>query len=92
MAKRKNFICNDKFHSRSVVRHGSESDRPDSGFDSNREEREEDGGGTPGPQGLASVRDESAEASSSPETVREISRQAVARQPLKKKRNFTHHY
>ena len=29
--------------SRSVVRHGSESDRPDSGFDSNKDEREEEG-------------------------------------------------
>ena len=76
------------------MRHGSESDRasdrPDSGFESNREEREEEGAG--GGQG-AGERGEQGEqgAQSSPETVK-ISRQAVARQPLKKKRNFTHHY
>ena len=70
------------------MRHGSESDRqsdrPDSGFDSNRdlEEREEEGAG--GGQGESG-------AQSSPETVK-ISRQAATRQPLKKKRNFTHHY
>ena len=63
------------------MRHGSESDRPDSGFDSNKEERE----------GSLTLRDDP-ESSSSPETVTEISRQGVARQPLKKKRNFTHHY
>merc|ERR1719422_3061196 len=77
--------------SRSVVRHGSESDRPDSGFDSNKDEREEEGGAGGGVvRSLVTVKDE-AGTSSSPETVREISRQAVARQPLKKKRNFTHH-
>ena len=73
------------------MRHGSESDRqsdrPDSGFASNRdleerEEREEEGAG--GGQGESG-------AQSSPETVK-ISRQAATRQPLKKKRNFTHHY
>ena len=38
------FYCN----YRSVLRHGSESDRPDSGFDSNRdaEEREDETGAT----------------------------------------------
>ena len=78
--------------SRSVVRPGSESDRPDSGFDSIKDDREEEGG--PGAAGavrsLVTVKDE-AGTSSSPETVREISRQGVARQPLKKKRNLTHH-
>ena len=77
--------------SRSVVRHGSESDRPDSGFDSIKDDREEEGGAGGGLRSLATVRDEPG-SSSSPETVREISRQAVARQPLKKKRNFTYHY
>ena len=77
--------------SRSVVRHGSESDRPDSGFDSIKDDREEEGGGAGVVRSLVTVRDE-AGSSSSPETVREISRQAVARQPLKKKRNFTYHY
>ena len=75
------------------MRHGSESDRqsdrPDSGFDSNRdlEEREEEGAGVTG------TREEGADtgAQSSPEAVK-ISRQAATRQPLKKKRNFTHHY
>ena len=78
--------------SRSVVRHGSESDRPDSGFDSIKDDREEEGGaGAAGAvRSLVTVRDE-AGTSSSPETVREISRQGVARQPLKKKRNLTHH-
>ena len=76
-----------------VVRHGSESDRPDSGFDSNREEgrEEETAADSRGQTADREARDE-AETSSSPETVREMSRQAVARQPLKKKRNFTHHY
>ena len=77
--------------SRSVVRPGSESDRPDSGFDSIKDDREEEGGAGGGLRSLATVRDEPG-SSSSPETVREISRQAVARQPLKKKRNFTYHY
>jgi len=62
-------------YSRSVVRHGSESDRPDSGFDSNKEE--------------SLILKDDPESSSSPE-VSEISRQAVARQPLKKKRNMPH--
>ena len=77
--------------SRSVVRHGSESDRPDSGFDSIKDDREEESGGAGVVRNLVTVRDEPG-SSSSPETVREISRQAVARQPLKKKRNFTYHY
>ena len=77
--------------SRSVVRHGSESDRPDSGFDSIKDDREEESGGAGVVRSLVTVRDEPG-SSSSPETVREISRQAVARQPLKKKRNFTYHY
>ena len=78
--------------SRSVVRHGSESDRPDSGFDSIKDDREEEGGAAGGGlRSLVTVKDEPG-SSSSPETVREISRQAVARQPLKKKRNFTYHY
>ena len=85
---------------RSVVRHGSESDRqsdrPDSGFDSNRdlEEREEEGAVTGTSDGVVMVRDKGegdTGAQSSPETVK-ISRQAATRQPLKKKRNFTHHY
>ena len=57
------------------MRHGSESDRPDSGFDSNKEE--------------SLILKDDPESSSSPE-VSEISRQAVARQPLKKKRNMPH--
>ena len=75
------------------MRHGSESDRqsdrPDSGFDSNRdlEEREEEGAVT----GTSDKGEGDAGAQSSPETVK-ISRQAATRQPLKKKRNFTHHY
>ena len=84
------------------MRHGSESDRqsdrPDSGFDSNRdlEEREEEGAVVTGTSdGEVMVRDKGGEgeagAQSSPETVK-ISRQAATRQPLKKKRNFTHHY
>ena len=78
---------------RSVVRHGSESDRqsdrPDSGFDSNRdlEEREEEGAVT----GTSDKGEGDTGTQSSPETVK-ISRQAATRQPLKKKRNFTHHY
>ena len=55
--------------SRSVVRHGSESDRPDSGFDSNKDEREEEGGAGGGVvRSLVTVKDE-AGTSSSPETV-----------------------
>ena len=79
---------------RSVVRHGSESDRPDSGFDSNREEGREEETAADSSRGQTADREarDEAETSSSPETVREMSRQAVARQPLKKKRNFTHHY
>ena len=60
--------------SRSTLRPGSECDRPDSGFDS-KDEKEED----------LPAREEG----SSPEAG-EMSRQAVARQPLKKKRNFQH--
>ena len=85
------------------MRHGSESDRqsdrPDSGFDSNRdlEEREEEGAVVTGTSDgvVTMVREAGGEgeagAQSSPETVK-ISRQAATRQPLKKKRNFTHHY
>ena len=55
---------------------GSEGDRPDSGFDS-KDDQEEDG------------LKEDAGSEGSPE-VGEISRQAIARQPVKKKRAFHH--
>ena len=61
---------------RTTLLSGSECDRPDSGFDS-KDDQEDDGGkGDGGSEG-------------SPE-LGEMSRQAMARQPVKKKRVFHH--
>lgn len=75
-AQSSSFSTNLQTLSRSTLRPGSECDRPDSGFDSKDEKEEE-----------PSAREEG----SSPEAG-EMSRQAVARQPLKKKRNFQHNF
>ena len=75
-AQSSSFSTTSQTLSRSTLRPGSECDRPDSGFDSKDEKEEE-----------PSAREEG----SSPE-VGEMSRQAVARQPLKKKRNFQHNF
>ena len=62
---------------RATLLSGSECDRPDSGFDS-KDDQEEDGG-----------KGDAAGSDGSPE-LGEISRQALARQPIKKKRVFHH--